>query len=671
MAVVNLPDGTKIHFPDGTPESEMMSAIESLSPKQEQPNGQMELPLRARAAGLAMKAAQGPTLGFADELSGAMAAGVGGVGALARGESPEFGKRYETQKNVWRSAEQAFDKAHPVAGTAMEVATSLPGGMAAGTKIAGMFPKLPPWLQATGLGALFGGVSGAGHSEGMDRATDAAVGAPIGAVTGATVHGATRLVGKTADVAKDLYRRTFKPETEAIERVAKELGLDERTAAQVYAKLKTLGKEGMIIDAGGRNIQKLARETAGVPGPAQNKILGSLQERDLGEAGRIKQATKLGLKPDDYFAAEEQFTKTLKEGAKDLYGAAYSANPSVMSDKLGRLLQRPVMNTALKEAAELAGIEGSALGPTSKELTEAAAYAASVGKMKPAGRVSSGFKLETWDNIKRGIDSMIDRETDIAGKVSNKGRLLSNLSKELRGALDEATGGDKSLYALARKRYGGDIEVLNALKNGKGFMKLAPEQVAKEIGELSDSAKEAYRSGAARAIMDIVAKTPDQASAANKLFASAVSRDKIKAIFPDQKSANEFSRRVIAEQRFAESKKGVGQGSRTVSTDEEKNIAQRVLGSIGAVVGSKTPGVTPLIAAGMGRQAGRAITPGEQKIQAHIAKILTTRNPAERLFYLDKLKGAGVIPPSGGIDPWTAMMIMGLTGQEGGAIGGR
>lgn len=629
---------------------------------------------KARAVGLAMKAAQGPTLGFADEISGAMAAGAGGIGALARGESPEFGKRYEAQKNVWRSAEAAFDKAHPVAGTAMEIATSVPGGMGAGAKMAQLLPKLPPWLQATGLGALLGGVSGAGHSEGTDRITDTAIGAPLGAVTGAAVHGGARLVGKTADVTKDLVRRAFKPEAEAIERIAKELSLDEKTATQVYAKLKMLGKEGMILDAGGRNIQKLARETAGVPGPAQNKILNALQERDLGEAGRIKQATKLGLRPDDYFAAEETMLAKLKDNAANLYQDAYKANPSVMTPRLERLLRDPDVIDGVQTAARMAARERASgiskwLAPVDEELTQLAREAGIKGK------IGRGFSLETWQHVKEGIDALLKSKkytNELTGKLTPEGRSVEILRQSLVNELDKATGGEKSLYALARKQYAGDAEVLSALREGKEFLakKLAPEQIAKRMGELSDAAKESYRSGAARAIMDIVAKTPDQQSAANKLFAASATRDKIRAIFPDQKSANEFSRRIIAEQRFAESKRGVGQGARTISTDEEKSIAQRVLGSIGAVIGSKTPGVTSLVAAGVGRQAGRAIAPGEQKIQAAIAKILTTRNPAEKLFYLEQLRGGRPQQPPT-LDPWTAAMIMGLSGQEGRGIGGR
>lgn len=637
---------------------------QSLGGQSAQPNTQMELPFADKAMkfgkDLTYSVASGATGNYFDELA-AKVSEMRGVGTYDE-NMKAVRKRMEEIGPATRIPGEVLGGI----GSAVAVAPA-----AAGTKVAQMYARLPPWLQSTGLGALFGGLYGSGAAEEGERMKGAAVGAPLGAATGLATHGVLKgAEAALGGVAKGI-RTLRNPEEAAIRKVADAFNLDETTAGRVQARLNTLGPQGMIADAGGENVLGTLRGAAGVPGVAKNRVMMSLKGRAEGEAGRISQATKMGLNPQDYFAAEDAFLGKLQGPAKQVYQAAYEANPSVMTDKLSGLLKRPVMQGALKEAAELAGIEGSNLGPVSKELTEAARFASEVGKMKPIGKVSEGYSLETWDNIKRGLDSMIEKESnEITGRLTNRGRLLSNLKNELTSALDTATGGDRSLYAQARKQYAGDIEVLKALRDGKDFMKLAPERIARKLGEYSESAKEAYRSGAARAIADIAANVPDQASAAQRLFGKAITRDKIRAIFPDQKSAHEFARKMAAERRFAETKNYVGSGSRTAPMlAEQQNIAD-ALGSVGATMASKIPGGHPFIMAKIGRKLINQAFPQSQEAQMAIARILTTRNPAERLFYLDKLRGLNIgTPPSGSLDPWTASMIMGLTGQEGRMIG--
>ena len=669
---ITSPDGRKFEItaPDGASEDDVLSYAKQNAPSVAKP-AQMELPFGQRAAktadDLVRSIASGATFGLADEIAAGMTTLTGKGKQLGGGET--------YTENV--AAERARDKGvSPYVSIPGEIAGSVGTAFAAapvfaGTKIAQTVSRLPSWLQSTGLGALWGGAYGAGSAEEGERLAGAASSIPLGAATGLGMHGIVKgAEAALGGIAKGI--RTIRdPEEAAVRKAAEAFNLDETTAARVQARLKTLGPQGMIADAGGENVLGALRGAAGIPGVAKNRVMMSLKGRAEGEGTRIEGAVKKGLQPQDYFAAEDAFLGKLQGPAKEIYQAAYEANPSVMTNKLSGLLRRPVMQSALREASELAGIEGSGIGPISKELTEAARLAAEVGKMKPAGRVAEGFKLETWDNMKRGLDSMIEKESnEITGKLTNKGRLLAGLKSELTNALDAATGGEKSLYAQARKQYAGDIEVLKALRDGKDFMKHPAEKISRRIGELSDSAKEAYRSGAARAVMDVVGSVPDQASAANRLFGKSITRDKIRAIFPDQKSANEFARTMAAEKRFAETKNYVGSGSRTAPMFAEQQTIQDALGSVGATMASKVPGGHPFIMAKLGRKLINQAFPQSQEAGAALARILTTRNPAERLFYLDKLRGLGIgTPPSRTLDPWTASMIMGLTGQEGRMIG--
>ena len=58
------------------------------------------------------------------------------------------------------------------------------------------------------------------------------------------------------------------------------------------------------------------------------------------------------------------------------------------------------------------------------------------------------------------------------------------------------------------------------------------------------------RSGAARAIKDVIDNTPDMTSAARRLFGKSVTRDRLRAIFPDQETYNDLARTLLAETPF-------------------------------------------------------------------------------------------------------------------------
>src|SRR3546814_4981819 len=63
---------------------------------------------------------------------------------------------------------------------------------------------------------------------------------------------------------------------EAIER-------DQMTPQKVQARLRALGPQATLADAGGENLTGLARSAAGVPGPAKNRAAMTLNARARSE----------------------------------------------------------------------------------------------------------------------------------------------------------------------------------------------------------------------------------------------------------------------------------------------------------------------------------------------------------------------------------------------------
>lgn len=616
--------------------------------------------------GAALAAEQGATFGFGDEINAALMTAVGG-GSFDENLKSQRARLEEIPTPVRIGGELA-------GAVAMTMAT---GPVLAVTKVGQLFAALPRWLQTTGLGALWGGLFSAGSAEGdiVERLESGAIGAGAGAVTGSVLHGTIAGGVAATKAITGLVRSRTNPTEQAAVILGQKLAADNMTPSQVRVRLRDLGPQATIADAAGTNTLGLTRGVAGVPGSAKEKISQTLRVRGLGESDRIAKQVVKNLGPADYFAREEIFLEKLRSGAREAYKDAYGASPSIQSAALDRILTAPIAQSALKEAATIAGIERASgkvkwLGPVDEELTQLARFAADHAGGAPVAQpgIAKGLSLETWDYVKRGLDSVLDKPINtnaVTGKFTKRGAAISSLKKALVEALDAATGGKRSLYKKARNLYASDVEVLMALREGEKFMKLRPEQITRRLSELSASAQEAYRNGAARAVLDVVENVADKGSVAGRLFAKKMNRERIRAVFPDRKKYTDFSRRMVAEQRFAETEQAVGSGSRTAPMQKEIADVERLAGHAGALVGSASGIGHPLIAATIGRQRAARAAAGirGKTLDKVLASWLVTRNRADQLRILDKLEqhAASSKGPSFGIKAVT----LGAVQQEG------
>lgn len=624
---------------------------------------------------------QGLTMGFSDEIAGAARA----VGPILTGDFDKVGEAYSSGRADELARLKQDETENPVLSTVAEIGGGLVSGGAlrpsgaAATKLGDMFTRMPKWLQSSGLGAIWAGIYGTGTADEGQRLKGGATGVVAGAATGAAFHGVVKGVQAGSKATRGYFNAMKDPEGQATRLLGEKMRADEITPARVAARLKNLGPQATIADAGGENVLGLARGAAGQPGPAKNRIMSTLDQRAQGESTRVTNALNKNLAAGDYFATEDKLLTKLGEQAGTAYRAAYTKNPSVMTPTLNKVLKAKPAQKALSEAAFIADVERAAgrskwVGPVDKELTDLARYAADLGNMErvPRPGVAKGFSLETWDYVKRGIDSLLDKpayRNELTGRLNKKGAAVNDLRKALVRALDKATGGEKSLYSAARKQYGDTAEAIGALRDGAGFFKAAPEQIRKTVDGLSDAGKVAYRNGAARAILDIVEKTPDNASIANRLFNKSMTRSKINAVFPSQVKFHDFSKKMVAEQKFAKTKNLIGSGSRTAPMSAEIADVQQKTGNIGAVLGSMMPGGGhALVKAGIGRRAAQGLLGSPDEMNKAIARMLVSRNRSEQSRILDAL--APHAAPQSTTSPLLRGAIMGTAQQEGAALSG-
>lgn len=164
-------------------------------PSSFRPGSPTQIPARMGAGEAGLRGgAQGVSFGFADELTGAGAAGL----AKLQGDERSFGDIYTQERDQSREAYRQAEEQHPGAywtgniGGALATAPFLVGKAAQGLSLG---QKL---LAAAKVGMAYGAVGGLGASEGDtagELVADTAKGAGIGALTGGALTGAGAAVG--------------------------------------------------------------------------------------------------------------------------------------------------------------------------------------------------------------------------------------------------------------------------------------------------------------------------------------------------------------------------------------------------------------------------------------------------------------------------------------------
>lgn len=580
--------------------------------------------------------AQGATFGGADEFAAYMSS-LTGLGQQVEGGD------YETQLAAERARQEQIPPSVDIPGQIAGGVLSTAAGGRALAPVARSIPgavrtaaAIPGWLKASGLGALYGGVYGFGAGEGdvEQRLESAGESALAGGALGAAGYPIVKGLGWVGSELWDALRKRYAaPMSSAMSKVWQNIARDEMSVQRLGHRLAAMGRgapgQPTIADVGGKNIQGLARHTASVPGQAQNRATMLLNQRAEGEASRVSRAITKGLDPEDYYAVQEAFLTNTRTIAAPLYEKAYTQYPAVSSGPLNKILTSKTGQKALKEAVDITQNERAAgiAGPNIAEAVK-----------------SGNIPLQVWDDIKRGFDALMQKpayRNELSGRLNARGFSVDAMRRTLLKELDKATGGSQGAYASARRVYAGEAEALEALRDGRKFLNMDPEAITKQLGKLSDASKESFRSGAARAMKDVVNKTQDKASVSRRLFGNAQKRAQIRAVFPDSKSYRELQQSLIAEQRFSNLRNLALGGSQTAPRIAESvDALTRAAEAGGVIAGTKVGGAVgahTLMAAGMGRRVGAALMGKVKQHDLEVAKILLNRDPVANQKVLDAL----------------------------------
>ncbi len=423
--------------------------------------------------------------------------------------------------------------------------------------------------QTIGQAAAFAG-AGAGSEIAHQAAPESEIAPLVGTIVGG---GAAGLGASLKDVtpfrnaddilAARLSQQNIPALKEALEKGETQSSVTPEGDIKQYDTLT-------LPDVAGDEIKGLTRLVGKQSGGAKDIVSDFLNTRSNDSARRISNLLSNNVSSvDTYFGNLDDLAQARAAIAAPLYKEAFSANKSMMTPEINRVLDTPAGQSALRSASIKMQNDMSLMGASDPDLVEQAKLA---GTYQPGDRgIASGLNLRSLDYVKRALDDQIGT-AQRAGENDNA-RILTGLKSQLVNSLDSADitakAGPNSLkpeggaYAQARNVYSSFSSIKNAQEEGLNFMNSQPEEINKMMEDLSPAEKDAYRIGARQKLQQVVNSTPDGADPAKRIFGNTQRRDQLQAMMDNNPQYQQFASKLRDEISAADTKFKVLGGSRT------------------------------------------------------------------------------------------------------------
>lgn len=629
---------------------------QAAQPEQEAAEG----PSMGRSA--ALGAAQGLTLGFADELAGmGRAVAKSFAGAFTPGVDDDVSD-VRIDREATERARAAFneaEEANPGSFLAGEIAgavgsSMLPAGAAIKAGALTAAPKSLIGRTAAGMGggaaigAADGAVRGAGEAEEGSRLEGAKEGAAVGGLVGAGAGLVAPLVGEgVRNVVRRIRSRpdrevaaAVNASPESVEIVGRMLGND---GADAIGRIRAGGDQAMLADAG----------------PASAGLLDASIQR-AGPGGAIareaitQRSTAAGREIDsalDQFLAPSGGTSGVKSAARDIaqrtagiraraYEKAFAA-PIDYASEQGRVLEEvfaKIPARTLRSAIQDANEEMVSLGLRNQQILAEIAEDGSVSLREMPN-------VRQLDAIKQALDRAGSVE-DVFGRPTKEALRPRRLARELRAAIGKAV----PEYDRAVKLGGQKIAEDNALQTGRRILQpgFTREDVADALETASSAELKAAKIGLRRQIDEVIKNVKRSIGDANmdaregikamKELSSGAVREKVSLVL-GQKAAKTLFDRIDRASKGFELAAATADNSRTFARLSMDDAIKEVT----------EPGAIMSLLEGSPVQSSRRIlqvvtnaTPQarrdiEERIAGEIASLLTSSRGAEAAAQAEKI----------------------------------
>ena len=546
-----------------------------------------------------LSAANSAMLNFGDEVYGGVA---GGAEAITTGRP--FAETYRENRDVIRGADEQFRTEHPNVALGTGMAASMPATIYNPLKLSNANVALTGGQKAlqllgntgrvAGTAALYGGISGAGRSEKetlVGIAGDAGNAAATSAIMGGLSYPVALGIG---GVGRNIYQRTpmgaGSASSFADQKIAEALLRDAQGKAfnasnpdvltqnagnMAATRLGKLPQGAPLATAGGRNLQGLTDVVAITEGATKQAVARKQHELIAQEARRMTDsaAKALGTGRPDYNTTIEGFTNAAKLKAAPYYNQLQGVNLQIDDDLRGILARSEPFFAGSNLRSKVDNVGGATL----KEALNPAA---------------TSVPLARLDVLKQTLYDMEE-----AGKRSGKlglSRSIAKLRNELTNKLDDLSPKNQqgdSIYKLARDAYGGDMQLKNAVEQGRVIFREDAMNIRDILKTMSQSEKDAFRLGVYQAIVDKTGKMSGRTELMNNYRDPAIA-DRLKAVFGSDyrkfasKLAAEFElkkfQKVGAGSQTAERQSGMGDLNLSPLRDASEGVAALASGNRGA-----------------------------------------------------------------------------------------
>jgi hypothetical protein len=612
-------------------------------------------------------------LGTSDELEAAIAKGLDVVGVPSSVTGVPSNLTTEQYRQIIENQRLGVSQQFPTLSAGAELTGAvLPAFLTRGQSlraapVTGMevAPSLGRQaLEGAGLGFLYGGTTAAGKAEGGlgERIAAMPEGAVLGTVFGAATPLAMAGVGKAVDFGKSLISgdRTAEAKDKAKQLILESLRRDEITAPQAATRIAELEAKGvpdvMLPEVAGRATTQRLSAAANFPGggidTVSEKLIRNVQNQSTLLPQYLSQA--FGVKGGNSSQMVDSIIASRSAQAAPLYNKAYFADPQgtvpryVNDPKVNSLLKLPQFKDAADEAAGLLRAEGAIAADAPVSLTPT---------------------VQNLDNIKRGLDVLIDKQTDaVTGKMTPLGRIYVGKKNEFLNAIDAAV----PEYKAARQAFAGNTEAANAIKLGRQVIDASDDQwrdITKQLAAMPAS----NRGLAAFGVLDEIgltlsatAQIPGGARAPDltQLLTKVRNAERIEQFIPSMAERKLYRERLKALQSKASVKNAVAVGSRTGPLLAEM---QDITGGAtsGQISSLATGNAIPFISSGVeqwikNRRAGITeqvakemasnLTLTGKPLQDYLASLV----PYQRKLFMDATREANKRAVAAGLSGYTA-----------------
>jgi len=386
----------------------------------------------------------------------------------------------------------------------------------------------------------------------------------LGGAFGLTLGAAGAAVSKGLDAAGRYLIKSHPEflENEAVRKIIRRMASDTKAggpdATEMIELVNASNKPLALVDVGGRNVKGLAGNVARQPGASSEIASGTIGARDSEAAQRLSaDIAKYVHGGPTAFQSTEALLAARSAASKPAYDAVHDLQ-GVWSPRLQQFLDDPAIKSGLARGYELERLTSVAEGrPIST--TQLGVDLDIEGNIKMLGTPN----MRLLDMGKRGLDAMIaDERNEITGRLTAKGVALDQVRRAYVRELDALD--TKGIYKKARDAWAGHSASMDAIRLGRSvFSSMSPEEIAAEVGKLSEANKAFYRIGVADRLKEQLAKTGLHGDEAKALIKNPWMRDKLRPAFRTSEDFERFVNAVTEETQMFETGRKILGGSQT------------------------------------------------------------------------------------------------------------